>query len=407
MELDRIYELARELEAEGASTYEAVCRQIYDFAEIGGNEIQSSNYLTKMLESIGFKVTMPFGGWDTAFRAEYGSGHPKVAFLAEYDALPGYGPNKDQNGHACGHNWIAANTFGACRVLAKLKDNFDGTIVYMGCPAEENFGGKVDMVNNGGFEDIDAAMQIHITGGDKCDLGSQFLAIDSVEFTYHGVSSHAAGAPERGINALDACYLMFDGVNALRQHTTEDARIHGIISNGGLAPNVVPAYRQSKWYIRAADRKYLNELTEKVINCARGAALMTGATMEYRYFENSYDNMKPQQFMIDAFGDCMELAGVARENIDTTLTKPSGSSDVGNVSWACPTVMAHFGIGNQDGSTCHEEVFLEYVHGEKGFAGLHKAILTQVYFALRIFCDEAFREQIYEAKKALAREKKG
>ena len=405
MELNELYDLARELETAGQKYYEEICQRIYDYAELGEQEFQSSAYLKEQLEGLGFRVTAPLGGLPTAFRAEYGSGHPKVAFLAEYDALPGYGPLKDQNGHACGHNWIAANTFGACDVLRQLYDHhcFTGTIVYMGCPAEEMLGGKVNMVDAGCFDDIDAAMQIHIAGGTETKLAGQSLAIDSVEFTYHGVSSHAAGAPERGVNALDACYLMFDGVNALRQHVTPDARIHGVITNGGLAPNVVPALASSRWFVRAADRKYLNELTQKVINCARGGAMMTGAEMEWRYFENSYDNMKLNQTLIDAMAECMRAAGV--ENINTAEEAPRGSSDVGNVAWVTPTIACNMGIGNTDGAECHEESFLCNVIGERGFAGLHKAVLSQAFLALRIFTDPDMQSELAGQKQAILAER--
>lgn len=403
MELTQLYELARQIEQTNAKQYEDVCQQIFDFAELGCEEYKSSKYLTQQLEALGFTVTMPYGGLETAFRAEYGSGHPKIAFLSEYDALPGYGENKDQNGHACGHNWIAANTFGACAVLAQLKDHFDGTIVYMGCPAEEMLGGKVNMVDSGCFDDIDMAVQIHIAAGDTTNLGSSTLAIDSVEFIYHGVATHAAGSPERGINALDACYLMFDGVNALRQHTTPDSRIHGIIVDGGTAPNITPAFARSKWFVRAADRKYLNGLTQKVVNCAKGAAMMTGATMEWKYFENSYDNMKLNPTLISLFADCMHSAGV--ENVNTEVQPPSGSSDVGNVAWVCPTVMANMGVGNTDNSGCHEEAFLSYCTGPYGFAALHKAILAQVFLALNVFTDTQLQQKLAEDKAVLTKER--
>ena len=401
MEISTLFDLAQELEQQNGRIYETVCQWIYDHAELGEQEFQSSAYLKERLTEIGFTVTAPYGNLPTAFRAEYGHGHPKVAFLAEYDALPGYGPEKDQNRHACGHNWIAANTFGACDILRRIYDagHFTGTIVYMGCPAEEMLGGKVNMVDAGCFDDIDAAMQIHIAGGNETKLAGQSLAIDSVEFTYHGVSSHSAGAPERGVNALDACYLMFDGVNALRQHVTPDARIHGIITNGGLAPNVVPALASSKWFVRAADRTYLNELTQKVINCARGGAMMTGAEMEWRFFENSYDNMMLNRTLIDAMAECMRIAGIG--NINTTEQAPNGSSDVGNVSWVTPTLAVNMGIGNTDGADCHEEAFLCNVIGERGFAGLHKAILSQVFLALCIYTDPEMQRKLAEDKQQI------
>ena len=248
--------------------------------------------------------------------------------------------------------------------------------------------------------------QIHIGKGDDSELGAQYLAMDSLLFTYHGLSSHAAGAPERGINALDACYLTFNGVNALRQHVTPDTRIHGIITNGGLAPNVVPALAQSKWYVRAADRAYVNELVEKVINCAKGGALMAGATVDYEFVENGFDNLKSQPELISVFGECFKAAGVPAEHVKTSLREPSGSSDVGNVSWACPTVGSNMGIGNQDGASCHEEVFLPNCTGPVGFAGLKKAILAQTFFALEAYTDPALQQKLSEIKARLTEERK-
>ena len=407
MNRQELYSIARELEQQYGSLYEEVCQTVYDFAEVGMQEFKSSAYLCQQLENIGFRVTAPVAGLPTAFMAEYGKGHPKVCFLAEFDALPGYGPNHDQNGHACGHNWIAANCFGAAHVLKLMYDRglFKGTIVYAGSPAEETVGGKINMVDAGCYDDCDLAMQVHISGGTETRLGSQYLAMDSLRFTFHGVSSHAAGAPERGINALDAAYLMFNGVNALRQHVTSDARIHGIISNGGLAPNVVPALSESLWYVRAADRNYVNQLVEKVINCARGACLMTGATMDYQFVENSFDNLKVNPFLIDEFAQCMADAGI--ENVNTQLQKPSGSSDVGNVSWVCPTIGSNMGIGNLDGCACHEEAFLPNCSGPVGFAGLHKAVLAQIFLALNAYTDEALQQKLYERKAQLQAENTG
>ncbi|MGI5887856.1 MAG: M20 family metallopeptidase [Oscillospiraceae bacterium] len=400
-DISELMEEARKIEKTNSALYEQVSRDVFGMPEIGGSEYKTVAYLTDLLRKLGFTVTMPYGGLDTAFRAEYGSGSPKVAFLAEYDALPGYGPNKDQNAHACGHSWIAANAYAACSILSALKDRFDGTIVYMGCPSEENYGGKVNMVNAGCFDDIDAAMQIHIAGGSRTRLAEQALAIDSVEFMFHGVSSHASGAPEKGINALDAAYLTFNGINALRQHVTPDVRMHGIINNGGLAPNVVPAYASCMWYIRAADRRYLNGLTQRVINCAKGAALMTGATMEYRYFENSYDDMALNPRLIGVMADGLTAEGVT--GICREPNPATGSTDVGNVSHICPTVMVNMAVGNTDGCDCHEEGFLPYITGELGMKALHQAIMAQMYVALRIFTDPELREGLRRDKEELAR----
>ncbi|MBQ6836492.1 MAG: amidohydrolase [Clostridia bacterium] len=241
------------LAEENIDLYNHICDEIFKHPEMGNEEYYSSKFLVTEMEKRGFRVQYPYGGLDTAFRCEIGEGSPKIAFLAEYDALPGYGPNKDQNGHACGHNWIAACTFGAADVLAQLKEHFNGTIVYIGTPAEEGTGGKVDLVNAGCFEDIDAAFQMHLTGGEKTELNGSSLAIDSLEFTFEGKAAHAAGAPWDGINALDAAYLMINGINALRQHVKPDTRIHGIIAEGGMAPNIVPNHAVYMVFCRAAD----------------------------------------------------------------------------------------------------------------------------------------------------------
>ena len=387
MTLQELKAKAIEIADRRAAEFEHVNQVVYDFAELGMEEHKTVAFLTEELRKLGFTVTHPYCGLETGFRAEIGSGHPKVAFLAEYDALPGYGPNADQNGHACGHNWIGANCFGACAVLAELSEHFEGTIVYMGCPAEEAYGGKVDLVNGGAFDDIDAAMQIHISGGDESLLGATTLAIDSVEFTFEGVAAHAAGFPEKGVNALDACYLTFNGINALRQHVTPDVRIHGVINEGGTVPNIVPSHCVAKFFVRAADREYLTGLTQKVINCAKGAELMTGAKLSWRYFENSFDNVKLCPALQNLMRDNLVMAGEEEKFLNMATQPPGGSSDVGNVSQVCPTVMVNMGIHNQDGSNCHEEAFLPYCTGEYGFKGLNKAVKAQALTALDIFCN--------------------
>lgn len=397
MTINELKQRAESIANAHAAEYAQVSRTVYDFHELGNQEYKSTAYLRDELEKLGFAVQLPYAGMDTAIRAEYGAGHPKIAFISEYDALPGYGPNKNENGHACGHNFIAANTFGACAVLKEMYDEglFKGTIVYLGAPAEETTGGKVDLVKFGALDDIDTAVQIHINGGHVTHTGSATLAIDSVEFTFEGVASHSAGAPEKGVNALDAAYLTFNGINALRQHITEDARIHGIITEGGLAANIVPAHCVAQFYVRAKDRDYLTQLTEKVINCARGAELMTGAKMSYRYFENSFDNLAINPTLKELMEANLVLAGEKEENIDKSWQKPSGSSDLGNISAVCPTVYVSIAAHNDDGSSCHEEAFLPYCGvGELGTACLDRAIKAQVYTALDIYANPEILETL-------------
>ena len=383
-----VYRLAEE----NIEFYDSIGQTLYEHPELGNREFWSSKFLVEEISKRGFRVEYPYGGLATAFRAEIGEGHPKVAFLAEYDALPGYGPNGDQNGHACGHNWIAAASFGAADVLAKLSENFKGTIVYMGTPAEETVGGKIDLVNAGCFEDIDAVFQMHLSSNESSKLNGTSLAMDSIEFSFEGKAAHASGRPWEGINALDAAQLTFAGINALRQHVLPSSRIHGIISEGGLAPNIVPAHAAAKFYIRAEKRDYLNTLTEKVINCAKGAALMTGATMTYRYFENPFDDLQCNQVLVKRLAGTLDEIGYT--NYDASPQGPSGSTDIGNVSRVVPTCYMDIDVENTDGSACHEELFLQHVVGPLA----HKACLTAVKAmaatAAEVFMDEELRKQI-------------
>ena len=380
------------LAEENIDLYNHICDEIFRHPEMGNEEYYSSKFLVEEMEKRGFRVQYPYGGLDTAFRCEIGEGSPKIAFLAEYDALPGYGPNKDQPGHACGHNWIAACTFGAADVLAQLKEHFNGTIVYIGTPAEEGTGGKVDLVNAGCFDDIDAAFQMHLTGAEKTELNGSSLAIDSLEFTFEGKAAHAAGAPWDGINALDAAYLMINGINALRQHVKPDTRIHGIIAEGGMAPNIVPNHAVYKVFCRAADRDYLNTVTQKVINCAKGAELMTGATMSYRYYENSFDNLNCNPVLVEVMAN--NLTAMGYTNFGKEKKEPSGSTDLGNVSRVVPTCYVSLNVENTDGSTCHNEAFLAHVNGELAYKANLTAIKAMAASAIDVLLNEEIRNAI-------------
>lgn len=362
---------------------------IYAHPELGLQEYESTKYLTDKIASQGFEVTYPYCGLDTAFRAELKCGDgPKVAFLAEYDALPGYGENKDQNGHACGHNWIAASTYGASIVLAKLKDHFNGTIVYLGAPAEETYGGKCDLVNQGAFDDITAVFQMHL--GAENNLAVHTLAIDSIEFTFTGKAAHAAAYPHLGINALDAVQLTYAGINALRQHILPSSRIHGIITKGGQAANTVPDLAQCQFYIRATKREYLNELTQKVINCAKGAALMTGATLSYRNFENSYDDLDNNKKLVAISKATLEDLGV--HDFIEDDRDASGSSDIGNVSHACPTCYIELDTNANPPAYAHNEDFLKCVTGPLAYHNLAVASKTMAYSALQVLLDPSIVE---------------
>lgn len=292
-----------------AAEIEEISEFVFNHAELGSEEFKSCKYLVEKLKEHGFTVTCPYLDLDTAFRAELYCGEgPKVAVLPEYDALPGYGPNKDEVAHACGHNWIAASTLGAALTLA----------------------------------------------------------MDSIEFRFQGTASHAATYPEKGVNALDAVNLMFAGINAMRQQTRNDARVAGIITSGGAACNIIPDYAACQFYIRAKDRAYLEELTQKVINCAKGAELMTGAKLEYFNFENSYDDLVYHDGLRALMHKNLNDLGVT-DFVDSD-EEASESSDIGNVSHVCPTVYCELDTGARPKVFAHHETFLKYVHGKKWHA---------------------------------------
>ena len=362
---------------------ENISEFVFEHAELGNEEYISSAYLVQKLKEYGFQVTYPYLDIPTAFRAEYKKGDGlKIAFLPEYDALPGYGETKDKNAHACGHNWIAATTLGAAIGLATLDENFNGTIVVIGTSAEETVGGKCELVGKGAFSDIDAVIQMHL--GAENNINVLTLAMDSIEFNFFGVASHAAAYPEKGVNALDAVNLMFAGVNALRQHMKADARVAGIITEGGMACNIVPDKASCRYYIRSKERTYLKELTQKIINCARGTALMTGAELEYHNFENSYDNLIYNESLRNLLKTNLEDLGVSNFVDDF---EASGSSDIGNVSQVCPTVYYEIDTGAYPKVFAHHETFLDYVHGENARTTLDIATKAMAYTALQIFLD--------------------
>lgn len=365
-----------------AAEIEDISEYIFSHPELGNEEYISSRYLTEKLKEHGFEVTYPYLGLETAFRAElYCAEGPKIAFLPEYDALPGYGPARNQNAHACGHNWIAASTLGAALSLSKLKDKIRGTIVVIGTPAEETVGGKCNLADSGAFSDIDAAIQIHL--GAKNNMNIITLAMDSIEFRFHGIASHASAYPEKGVNALDAVQLMFSGINALRQHMRDDARVAGIITEGGAACNTVPDLAACRFYIRARDRAYLEELTKRIINCAKGAELMTGAALEYFNFENSYDDLVYHNGLRDSLRANLESLGVTVfADCDAGA---SGSSDMGNVSHACPTVYCELDTEAHPSVFAHTDEFLDYVHGENARGTLHTAAKAMAATALDVF----------------------
>jgi len=308
---------------------------IYNNPEVGDGEYKAVEKLTSLLSEHSFKIEIGIAGRETAFKAVYNSNleGPTIAFLCEYDALPGIG-------HGCGHDMIGTISIGAAIALSKVIGRVGGKIEVYGTPAEETNGAKIDMAKQGIFDKVDVAMMMH-PYGKTCESGTS-LAMEALQFDFTGKSSHAASAPEKGINALDAVILMFNGVNALRQHVTSDVRIHGIISEGGKAANIVPEKAVAKFYVRAQKKSYLKEVIEKVRNIAKGAALMTGASLEVSLYESPFDDMNTNRNLSDSFNKNLRLLGIT----DINPSENIGSLDMGNVSYIVPSIHPLLGIGN-------------------------------------------------------------
>ncbi len=305
--------------------------------EMGNHEFKAAEKLTDFLREKGFSVETGIVDRPTAFKGVYDSRKPgpSIAFLCEYDALPGIG-------HGCGHNMIGTMSCGAAAGLTKFLSETGGSIVVLGTPAEETDGAKVDMAEKGVFEGIDAAMILH--PNDKTYASGSSLAMEALQFDFSGKASHAASSPHEGINALDAVILTFNGINTLRQHVTSDVRVHGIIKEGGKAANVVPDKAIAQFYVRAGKKKYLQEVSERVKNIARGAALMTGAGLEISNYEISYDDMNTNENLSKAFIDNLKLAGIS----DITSERSGfGSIDMGNVSYVAPAIHPYISISDE------------------------------------------------------------
>jgi len=334
---------------------------IHDNPELGLKEEKASAWLTSYLEGSGFHVERGIVGLTTAFRATYGQRSPRIALLAEYDALP-------KIGHGCGHNIIAASAVGAGVASKSIIDQLRGSVVVLGTPAEESLGGKIDMVKAGAFEEIDVAMLVHPNSRNMPTQGALACAILEVEF--FGRPAHAAAQPHRGINALDAMILAFTSINSLRQHIRGDARIHGIITDGGEAPNIVPAHSAALFFVRALDDDYLAELRDKVLNCFTGASVASGARLEYRWSDKAYSPMKSNMTLAELFKQNLESLGRQVKAVDPRFGL--GSTDMGNVSQVVPSIHPTIAIAPPQ-ILIHTPEFAAAAASEAGHEGLMDA----------------------------------
>lgn len=353
--------------------YAGIASQIWEWAEVGYQEERSSALLSETLEKEGFSIEKGVAEIPTAFVAEYGSGKPVIAILAEFDALPGVSqkaiPSREPlieggAGHACGHHLFGtASTAAGIEVKKWLESSGkSGTVRVYGTPAEEGGAGKVYMVRAGLFDDVDVTLHWHPGSGNVANPGAS-LANKSAKFRFYGEASHAAGSPERGRSALDGVESMNMMVNMLREHVPQETRIHYVITRGGEAPNVVPPFAEVFYYTRHPNVANVKEIFERVVNCAKGAALGTGTTMDYEVIHGLY-NLLPNETLARVMHANLTKVGGVKYDAENTafakkilstykgdysledaatvdefkvVAKPRGSTDVGDVSWAVPT----------------------------------------------------------------------
>jgi len=331
--------------------------KIHSDPELGFQETKAVAWLTRYLKQNGFTVERGICELPTAFKASYGHGKPVIAILAEYDALPNLG-------HACGHNLIAACAVGAGVASRFTIDRCGGTILIIGTPAEEFYGGKIPMADRGAFDNLDAAILVHPGQHNSALLYT--LAAQALEVDFFGKAAHAA-MPETGINALEAMLQSFAAINSLRQHIRDKSRIHGIITNGGEAANIIPAHSAASFLIRAEDDAYLDVLKQKALNCFIGAATASGAHLEYKWEDIRYAPMLNNLTLAQLFSQNLQSLG--REVITPDPGKLQMSTDMGNVSQLTPSIHPLVSITSPE-VALHTPEFARAAVSEAGIHGL-------------------------------------
>ncbi|MGW6298856.1 M20 family metallopeptidase [Peribacillus butanolivorans] len=344
--------------------YIETSQAIHANPEIGNQEFFASDTLTKLLQDAGFEVTRNIAGHETGFIAKKASAKkgPKIAFLAEYDALPGLG-------HACGHNIIGTTSVAAGISLSQVLEETGGEVIVFGTPAEEggpNGSAKGSFAKHGLFDEVDAAIIIHPAG--QTGVTSPFLAVDPLDFHFYGKSAHAAAAPEQGVNALDGVIQLFNGISALRQQLPSEVKIHGIISNGGEAPNIIPEYASARFYIRATTWKLCQDVSRKIRDVAEGAALATGSTVKVERFQNEVLDFVINPVLDELLKEELTQLG---ETVAPRKDSGFGSTDAGNVSHIVPTAHPYIKIGPDD-LIAHTNEFRDCAKSQEG----DNAILT-------------------------------
>lgn len=364
----------------------ALSHSIHAEPELAFEEHRSAAKTAELLAQHGFEVESGVAGLPTAFSASFGSGELVIGICAEYDALP-------EIGHACGHNIIAASAVGAGLALAPLADRLGITVRVLGTPAEESGGGKVLMLERGVFDPLGAAMMVH--PGPEDIAGATSLAMADLAVTFSGRESHASAAPELGRNAADAATVAQVGVGLLRQHLYAGQQLHGIVSDGGIAPNIVPAHVEMLYYLRARSVESLGDLSERVLACFAAGALAAGCTHEIRTVSPDYAELVPDPWMVQAYRELIEEMGRSPLAPMWEGLRPLGSTDMGNVTHVLPGIHPVIGL-ESGGAATHQPAFaaacvtasadLAVLDGARALAGT----------AVAVAADPAQRQRLLE-----------
>jgi amidohydrolase len=359
--------------------------RIHSNPELGFEERIAHDTLSDALESTGLTVERHALGVDTAFRATAGREGPCIAVLLEYDALP-------EIGHACGHNVIASAGLGAGLAAAALADAIGGRVVILGTPAEEGGGGKVVLADNGAFEGVDAAMMIHPADADLLSMTT--IALEPLRVRYEGAAAHAAAAPWKGRNALDAAVLGYMNVAALRQHIAPDERIHGIFTRAGDKANIVPHIAEATWYVRSPTTADLVPLKERVIACLEAGATASGCSCQITHGTRpeAYSDMRDNAAMLTAFAQ--NAASLGRNLADPRFgQKVVGSTDMGNVSYLVPSIHPMLQVAPA-GVAIHTPMFAEYAGGPAGDRAVIDGAKAMAHTVIDLWTDSGLLDAV-------------
>jgi len=363
----------------------ALSTRIHERPELAFEEDAAASELVEACQKLGWQTASGICDLPTAWEATVPSndGGPTLAFLAEYDALP-------EIGHACGHNLMAVAPIAAAIGMQAVAGKVPGRAVVLGTPAEEGGGGKQLMIDRAALQGIDAAFLVHPSAHSV--VKTQALACEHYDVEFHGKAAHAAGSPEKGINALNAMILSFNHIDALRQHLRSSSRIHGIIRHGGDAPNIVPEHTSGSFIIRATENGYLDEMMDKVRNCFEAGALATGCRFEWKQVSPRYETINNNPTLSDLYSDAIQRLGV---DCPMESERGFGSTDMGNVSWRVPAIQPMFKI--VDDVPNHTREFTEAAATDRAFEAMFQAAKAMAFTAIDLLAkpellDQAKRE---------------